>query len=390
MLIGIYHPFWKNESKHDEAIACILDVIVYVANLSLFDETQLNVIVCGDFNDLICRSTEFENVTGLKKIVDTATRGNRILDQIFTDINCDAPPKISTPFGRSDHAVVTWFPRGVRVCSVKKRVRNFCNANRYSFQRVLSLIDWSLIDSFDDPDFALLVFQNVLYFVFDSCFPRTTVRFNGYEPPWMSMSLKILMNCRDRAYSKGQLDKYCHFRSTVVILTGILKRRYLTRMQKACNQRDAWKSIRSLSRNCKTEVSSDFSAELLNSYFSSVFEPPSAIDTALADCDLSSVPVHFLQVDVIQIVMYLRKLKKGTGGPTCLPYWVFKDNSVFLAQSIVSIFNRFFRLGRFPYLFKFADVIPIPKVSKPTDVSHSRPISSLPVLSKILEKIVLH
>ena len=41
-------------------------------------------------------------------------------------------------------------------------------------------------------------------------------------------------------------------------------------------------------------------------------------------------------------------------------------------------------------MFKYADVIPVPKLSKPTEASHFRPISILPVLSKVMERIVLH
>ncbi len=49
----------------------------------------------------------------------------------------------------------------------------------------------------------------------------------------------------------------------------------------------------------------------------------------------------------------------------------------------------FWRVGRFPSVFKFADIVPVPKSSKPTSPSDFRPISILPVLSKIMEKIVV-
>ena len=52
------------------------------------------------------------------------------------------------------------------------------------------------------------------------------------------------------------------------------------------------------------------------------------------------------------------------------------------------IFNNSLRLGRVPQCFKEAFVTPVPKCTKPTELSHFRPISLLPILSKCLEKIV--
>ena len=60
-----------------------------------------------------------------------------------------------------------------------------------------------------------------------------------------------------------------------------------------------------------------------------------------------------------------------------------------LADPIAHVFNLCFKDGHFPSLLKCANVIPLPKCSKPSQPSDFRPISLLPVLSKVLEKIVL-
>lgn len=57
------------------------------------------------------------DVIGLKGIVNECTRGSRTIDQIFTNVDCSVNLAVSAPFGRSDHAVITWFP-----LSKKKRV----------------------------------------------------------------------------------------------------------------------------------------------------------------------------------------------------------------------------------------------------------------------------
>ena len=59
------------------------------------------------------------------------------------------------------------------------------------------------------------------------------------------------------------------------------------------------------------------------------------------------------------------------------------------ASIIAYFFNYFFQVGQFPLAFKFADVISIPKCSKPLSPENFRPIAMLPVLSKVMEKIVV-
>jgi hypothetical protein len=59
-------------------------------------------------------------------------------------------------------------------------------------------------------------------------------------------------------------------------------------------------------------------------------------------------------------------------------------------QAITQTFNAIFRLEYFPRHWQIGQVIMIPKPGKnPTEVTSYRPISLLPLLSKILEKIIL-
>ena len=55
---------------------------------------------------------------------------------------------------------------------------------------------------------------------------------------------------------------------------------------------------------------------------------------------------------------------------------------------ILDIFNQSLNDADFPDAWKKAVIIPIPKTNKPRALSYFRPISLLPVLSKVLERIV--
>jgi hypothetical protein len=71
-----------------------------------------------------------------------------------------------------------------------------------------------------------------------------------------------------------------------------------------------------------------------------------------------------------------------------VPYWVFRDFRRDLAPAIAILFNRCFANKSWPMVFKLSNVIPVPKCQRPKP-DEFRPISLLPILSKIGEKIVL-
>ncbi|TLM24618.1 hypothetical protein FEC38_18930, partial [Acinetobacter baumannii] len=60
-----------------------------------------------------------------------------------------------------------------------------------------------------------------------------------------------------------------------------------------------------------------------------------------------------------------------------------------IAPHLASIFNDCIRCGVFPDLMKHSKVIPLFKSGSTDDPSNYRPISVLPTLSKIFEKIIL-
>lgn len=61
-----------------------------------------------------------------------------------------------------------------------------------------------------------------------------------------------------------------------------------------------------------------------------------------------------------------------------------------IADFLMHIFNFIISSSDFPYQWKHSKIIPIPKVLQPLDVSNFRPISILPSLSKVLEKIIFN
>ena len=97
-------------------------------------------------------------------------------------------------------------------------------------------------------------------------------------------------------------------------------------------------------------------------------------------------------VSPMEVFNYLRKLKRGSAGPDGLSPRILKECAVFFSPVITYLLNFSLSTGvqEFPACLKRANVTPISKCQRPTGVSDFRPISILPCLSKVFEKIVLH
>ena len=216
-------------------------------------------------------------------------------------------------------------------------------------------------------------------------FFHLTVRLKPIDKPWVRPSLKILINARDRAFSSGQAAKYLRLRKEVLTHIKWLKAKYFAEISTTKDQRKIWKAIRSLSGGDvpSTDSSSRPSPEEFNSYFSSVFQ------TEQQRPPLPPMPNASHAFSVSQVNRLLSTLKRKSCGPDSLPYWIFRNSSLSLSPVITYLFNWSIRLAHVPLCLKKAIVTPIPKISRPTNVCDFRPISLLPILSKILEKLVL-
>ena len=80
-------------------------------------------------------------------------------------------------------------------------------------------------------------------------------------------------------------------------------------------------------------------------------------------------------------------VKKGTGLDDIQALFL-KSAATPLSDSIVKICNLSIRSGIFPHMWKHAKVVPLRKKKSQDDVNNYRPISILPIASKILEKHV--
>ena len=97
----------------------------------------------------------------------------------------------------------------------------------------------------------------------------------------------------------------------------------------------------------------------------------------------------FKRITEMSVVKIVEKMPAKTSkGPDGISNFLLKELINVIKEPLTTIFNKSLSAGIFPDLMKLARVIPLFKNGEPSNVDNYRPISLLPVISKVLEWIV--
>ena len=238
---------------------------------------------------------------------------------------------------------------------------------------------------------------------------------------WFDKELLKLRDKKERLYkkyvkTKGDKTNYNQSKKRYEKLIIQKKRDYYQSLIQRYNgnMKKTWDLIRNLLGNTKQkdkissmkiggELCSDSKiiANKFNSFFSNI---PKALHNALpklsktrrmSKClnylrgkgiknSLILNPTSFSEVSQI-IRNFINKCSTGLDDMSPKLFKYFPDNIV---HCLVHVFNLSLSQGKFIYCFKRSKVVPIHKSKDKFDMSNYRPISLLPVASKILEKII--
>ena len=137
----------------------------------------------------------------------------------------------------------------------------------------------------------------------------------------------------------------------------------------------------------ETAVQPGDKANLLNKYFSSVLRPIS--DVNIDPICISDVELSGVKVSVDEVCDYLKGLDTSkASGPDGIPARLLKECCDQIAPSLCAIFNQSLSSAKVPTEWKSADIAPIHKKDSKEPAENYRPISLLPIVSKVLERCV--
>ena len=149
-----------------------------------------------------------------------------------------------------------------------------------------------------------------------------------------------------------------------------------------------WDAVRSVTegRADPPRIPHGMTADSLNRHYESIstdlnyFEPaPKTTVTRLGICVVTEEMIFYLLIS----------LKNSASGLDAIPVWFLRLGAPILVKPISQIFNSSIMNSHCPIQWKNSRIAPVPKISNPVTHSDYRPISVTPVLSRILEKIIV-
>ena len=142
--------------------------------------------------------------------------------------------------------------------------------------------------------------------------------------------------------------------------------------------------------NCEGTVIDSTSGiiEAFAKYFSAVYVPSRRAETNMnAGINMPNISIGSFTTH--QVSNTIRQMKNcNSVGDDEIPYFIVHDCADILASPLTSIFNRSITLCEFPSMWKRARVVPVHKSGDKATIKNYRPISILPVFSKIFERLI--
>ena len=399
------------------------------------------IFLLGDINinllDLDCNwAKQYKNLLlsyGLRNfIVKQPTRitsnTETVIDHFITNLNNNDMKTGVLVYDASDHLPTC----GIAKMAIPKNtfepkifVRKFdetketlfCNTLQENIQSISELSD-----NFD-PNDAMEKLLKTIQNTYDSTFPltkRSKRARKHFRKPWISSSILNLIKIKHRMYkkykdTKNNLDLEAYKRQRNIVKRKIehAKREYyylLFRKSKN-NIKKTWRNVKTvLNKKCgkgnsiptliKSEQNTLYSdpidvVDRLNEHFvakgprlASKIRPSSISYKKYLKLRNNHTMVFskILQQEVIKIVSELENDKaSGHDGISakilkwCLPY---------ISVILTNIFNRCVQVGLYPDTLKIARVTALHKGGDPCDVDNYRPISILPQINKVFEKLI--
>lgn len=395
-----------------------LDCNLFFENLTGIVEKCLmeidDVIILGDMNINIyndsSRHTSLYLDTigelGLSQLISEPTRGSSLLDHILVS-NEDRVIESGVIFSDvSDHDIIFAIISVTKQQIVTEYVthRDFRHFDRTAFTTDLINLHLDLIVYTPDIDSKVSILTNAITVLFEKHAPLKTSRITKSPMPWITHNIRSLMKIRDKAKLKYKNTKnssdYEHYKQMRNFTTKSLsleKRAYFQNKFKDNDSKVIYKELHNLNivKSKATKIPRNIATpNELNDYFTSVPAGDSTDDTDVLALYPSFVRQNidaqfdFTTVSDETIVQLLAGVKSRAAGHDGINIDMVKMCCPHIIPYLVNIINSCILENYFPKAWKEGIVTPLPKTGEVSDLSHLRAISVLPVLSKILEKIM--
>ena len=414
--------------RHPKATAISFDYLFDIFKVMCMRSKP--VFILGDLNDnLLATNNKLSKMIkklNLSQLIDKPTRITRhsstLLDVIITNREDLVLHSDAIPSPVADHEMIS-LTINIQKPKREPQVKTFRCLDDYS-PAVLcnSLLDetpnLNSILHTDDVNIQVNIFTEVFCKNLDDCAPIVTKEISRPSAPWMTSNIKESMRKRNELQKNLKNDRsnvilqeqYKAEKKHVQHLIHTGKNEYFKNKFYECkgNSRATWQVVKNLVPKVKSNSGGPIyendaeKAEEFNKFFANVgresFEKSqeniadaSGLIQTLNDNSNSNISDLFRPqpVNVDTIILVIKHLNDTNAyGSDNISFRFIKDALPVIIFYITAIVNTSIVTGFFPSLWKYPHVIPLHKKGDKDDVSNFRPISLLPIISKILEKIV--
>jgi len=397
ILIGVYRP--PNAKR--EWWTQFNELIVEISNKG-------SIIILGDMNADLMKpdmgtTKSLLNTCALAKVIITKIEPTRVtknsatcIDLIGIDEEIECIEYQVDELAASDHFPVTAM---IKTMWEKEKIepiikRSYKDLNYKVLEEKVEKI---VLDSTNTTDQLLENWQKSFNDILDEEAPYKQFPFRQHRNPWIDEEIRENMKRRDqlaRKQKKGDRSEETNMdlRIAKKKVKSQLRRVMQYKGMEALNSKnpkESWEYIKKVTFATKGGESSQIDLANVNEYFAKVVTATTEQPLIWPiGCDQEE-GFQFQELAVWQVEKYLQTIKNNTAmGHDEIPGWLLKKLSTALAPNLTMIFNRSFEQSYFPKIWKKANVTAIWKgKGKRSDPVNYRPISILPVLARVFEKI---
>ncbi|XP_057294623.1 uncharacterized protein LOC130623152 [Hydractinia symbiolongicarpus] len=298
--------------------------------------------------------------------------------------------------------------------------RNYRNYDKDKFCQTLSSQNFQDVYNSTNVNKAWSLLKGIIYRTYDSMAPLVRKKVRGKPCDWMTVDLKKEMNSRDNLLRKSRKTKseaditaYKKIRNKVNNKVRKAKNTYQRQLfeENTGNPEPFWRSIKKVfplrsNSQVNTTIQIDeklvtdqhsianafcrFLSNVVNSLKRSAFVLTNFVWKYHKEIPSKSNPKFRLKpITVNETMKHLQSLKrKKSVGLDDLPSWLLKDCMEVIASPLTYIINMSFETSTFPSDWKRTKVLPLFKSGAKSSVNNYRPISVIPAISKVIEKVV--
>ena len=271
----------------------------------------------------------------------------------------------------------------------------------------------------DDPTIQIDIFNEVMCRSIDTCAPIVTKQIYRPPAPWINDNIKKAIIERDNVQSKLKLDRdnitlrniHKHKKKSVSSDMYKAKVQYFQDEFRQCgkNQSKKWKVCnklipRKVKKNSAIENRNEKKVEEFNEYFARVGsdtfkKTQESLEAQSIRLQETELPVRTnagianlfrpSPVTVEVVILTFKQLHETNAiGSDNISYKYLKDSLPVTAFYITICINTSIVTGTYPVPWKHSLTLPTFKSGDPDEITNYRPISLLPIVSKILERII--